>query len=209
MAVPFRLCAAAMMLALASCSSTADPQGVAEDGATKRSPDTSASAATASDGPLKLPSTLSCEQSMGGTVTMSEEASFGIESVSWSGSPDTYHFTVTDLTGYPVLVGGVEYGGWKAPITLAADAGTRIIEVLSPSDAALLISPMKYWGTSEQLKRGEIVLPERYELRSCSTAATYPSMVLVREASCVVLRVTDPARQASKDFNVPMYGGKC
>lgn len=102
------------------------------------------------------------------------------------------------------------YGGWKAPITIDPGGLTRTIEVISPSSAKILIAPTRLWGVDENLKSGNIVLPPRYTLHGCSqAAATFPSMLLVKEPGSVILSITDPESGAEQRIGVPMYGGRC
>lgn len=161
-----------------------------------------------------LPSELDCEDAWVGNPTYDPAApgAEGISSLAWQGSPLSYSWPIDNETkgqAYRALDGSTR-GAWKAPITVNAGLGKRTIEVVSPSNADLVIAAASEWESNQALREGRIQLPHFYTINSCPESVTqFPGMLLVQGPACVVIKVTDPATGRSSTVSVPMYGGKC
>jgi hypothetical protein len=123
----------------------------------------------------------------------------------------SYAWPIQDnLSGFGVTIAGIHYGGWKAPLTLEPGIGERVVSIEGPDDAALMVVSSKDWGTNPALQEGDVVLHRSYSVKGCQGRRTeFPGMILVRGPACVVIRVSDPAAEATSTVSVPMYGGAC
>ncbi len=135
----------------------------------------------------------------------------GVSSRSWIGSPAGYVWPIKDgLSGFAVTIAGIQYGGWKAPLTLEPGIGERVVSIEGPDDAVLMVVSSKDWGTNPALQEGNVVVNRSYSIKGCQGRRTvFPGMILVRGQACVVIRVTDPVAGTTSTISVPMYGGVC
>lgn len=167
---------------------------------------------------LTLASNLECRDAFGTDADRGPESSgsdtpqaLGVSSRSWTGSPAGYAWPIKDnLGGFAVTIAGIQYGGWKAPLTLEPGIGERVVSIEGPDDAALMVVSSKDWGTNPALQEGNVVVHRSYSTKGCQGRRTqFPGMILVRGPACVVIRVSDPEAGATSTVSVPMYGGAC
>lgn len=168
--------------------------------------------------PLTLASNLGCPDAFSADTGYEPEPSgldtpraLGVSAISWTGSPASYAWPIKDnLSGFAVTIAGIQYGGWKAPLTLEPGIGERVVTIEGPDDAVLLVVSSKDWGTNPALHEGNVVLHRSYSVKACqSRRAQFPGMILVRGPACAVIKVTDPVAGATSTVSVPMYGGVC
>lgn len=135
----------------------------------------------------------------------------GVSARSWSGSPLSYGWPIKDnLSGFAFTIAGIQYGGWKAPLTLEPGIGERVVSIDRPDDAVLMVVSSKDWGTNPALQEGNVGVHRSYSIKGCQGRRTqFPGMILVRGPDCVVIRVSDPVAGTSSTISVPMYGGVC
>lgn len=135
----------------------------------------------------------------------------GVSSRSWIGSPAGYTWPIKDdLSGFAVTIAGIQYGGWKGPLTLEPGIGERVVSIEGPDDTGLMVVSSKDWGTNSALQEGNVVLHRSYSVKGCKGRRTvFPGMILVRGPACVVIRVSDPVAGSTSTISVPMYGGVC
>jgi len=136
----------------------------------------------------------------------------GVSSLAWEGSPANYSWPIRDeMNGYSYTgSGGMKYGAWKTPITVAAGSGERTIAIDTPADASLIVASAAEWETSEAVRQGDLDLPDSYTISACEDRPTqFPGMTLVQGPACVVIRVTETATDKFSTVSVPMYGGTC
>ncbi|GAA3312388.1 hypothetical protein GCM10017710_14050 [Arthrobacter ramosus] len=196
-----------MMLALSAMLGLSACEG------SNTSPPTEASPKT-----LTLASNLDCPDAFSADADHEPEPpapdtprALGVSARSWSGSPPGYGWPIKDnLSGFAVTIAGIQYGGWKAPLTLEPGIGERVVSIEGPDDAALMVVSSKDWGTNPSLREGDVVLHRSYSVKGCQSRRTeFPGMILVRGPACVVIRVSDPVAGATSNVSVPMYGGAC
>jgi hypothetical protein len=161
-----------------------------------------------------LRSELRCEDAWEGNPTSDPEApsAEGISSLAWQGSPPNYSWPIENEAkgqAYKALDGST-LGAWKAPTTVAAGLGKRVISIVSPADAEIVIASATEWESNQALHDGQITPPSSYTINGCDSRITqFPGLILVRGPACVVIKVTNPATGKSSTVSVPMYGGNC
>ena len=164
--------------------------------------------------PASLRSELRCEDAWEGNPTSAPDAptAEGVSSLAWQGSPPNYSWPIKNETNgqaYKALDGSTR-GAWKAPITVDAGLGKRVVSVISPADAEIVVAAATEWESNQALREGRIRLPSSYTINACESRLTqFPGMILVGGPSCVVIKVTNQATGKSSTVSVPMYGANC
>ncbi len=153
--------------------------------------------------PAKTSLTLKCGAGFGPPGNANGITSeHSIWSIAWAGRPASRY----DVT---LSLNGSRWSVLKAPITVAALSGGSVTIVHPASSARLLFVDASTWaGVSNNLSGLTPLSSTTVAFPACDQADTYPGMLLVKQPTCVTLRVA-PRDATAYEVVVPVLREPC